>query len=242
MPQVPFLFKHTVDAVAASGEVASIATAGLAAPAALMAAYGAARAGSSLMSELRNAVFAKVAQGTIRKVGNQVLAHLHELDLSYHLSRQTGGLSRAIDRGTRGINFILSAMVFNVVPTALEVVLVSGILAYKCGPTFAALSVATLAAYTVFTFQMTAWRTKFRVDMNKMEAAANTRALDSLLNYETVRRLQFWTCVVEVVLMESTGLRAMQVAAHTDCCARSAACLAEQLTCRSSCHVSVLTC
>jgi ATP-binding cassette, subfamily B (MDR/TAP), member 7 len=117
----------------------------------------------------------------------QVLTHLHSLDLSYHVGRQTGGLSRAIDRGTRGINFILSSMIFNVVPTALEVVLVSGILAYKCGPTLAALSVATLISYTWFTFRMTAWRTQFRVEMNKMETAASTRALDALINFETVR-------------------------------------------------------
>ena len=117
----------------------------------------------------------------------QVLEHLQSLDLSYHMNRQTGGLSRAIDRGTRGINFILSSMIFNVVPTGLEVLLVSGILAYKCGPMFAGLSIATLAAYTWFTFTMTAWRTQFRVEMNRSEAAASTRALDALINFETVR-------------------------------------------------------
>jgi ATP-binding cassette, subfamily B (MDR/TAP), member 7 len=117
----------------------------------------------------------------------QVLAHLHSLDMSYHVSRETGSLSRAIDRGTRGINFILSSMIFNVVPTALEVLLVSGILAYKCGPATAALSVGTMLVYTVFTFNMTAWRTQFRVEMNKMDSKASTRALDALINYETVR-------------------------------------------------------
>lgn len=117
-----------------------------------------------------------------------MLGHLLELDLSYHLGRQTGALSRAIDRGTRGINFILSAMVFNVVPTALEVALVSGILAAKCGAPLAALTIGTLAAYTWFTTALTAWRTQFRVRMNRTEAEASTRALDALINYETVRR------------------------------------------------------
>lgn len=119
----------------------------------------------------------------------QVFEHLHSLDFTYHVGRQTGGLARAIDRGTRGINFILSSMIFNVVPTALEVLLVAGILAYKCGPPLAALALATLAAYTWFTFTMTAWRTQFRVRMNKMDAKASTRAVDALLNYETVWNL-----------------------------------------------------
>lgn len=113
--------------------------------------------------------------------------HLHSLDFTYHVGRQTGGLGRAIDRGTRGINFILSSMIFNVVPTALEVLLVAGILAHKCGAPLAGLALATLVAYTWFTFTMTAWRTQFRVRMNKMDAKASTRAIDALLNYETVR-------------------------------------------------------
>ena len=117
----------------------------------------------------------------------QVFEHLHSLDFTYHVGRQTGGLGRAIDRGTRGINFILSSMIFNVVPTALEVLLVAGILAHKCGPPLAGLALATLVAYTWFTFTMTAWRTQFRVRMNKMDAKASTRAIDALLNYETVR-------------------------------------------------------
>eukprot|EP00892_Ulva_mutabilis_P004061 jgi/Ulvmu1/2026/UM120_0022.1 len=187
--QVPFLFKYTVDALATPAAVdpAIGTTAALAAPVALIAAYGCARAGTAVMSELRNAVFAKVAQGAIRKVGRQVFEHLHGLDFTFHVGRQTGGLARAIDRGTRGINFILSSMIFNVVPTALEVLLVSGILAYKFGPPLAGLALGTLGAYTWFTFTMTAWRTQFRVRMNKSDAKASTRAVDALLNYETVR-------------------------------------------------------
>jgi ABC-type transport system involved in Fe-S cluster assembly fused permease/ATPase subunit len=106
--------------------------------------------------------------------------------MGYHVARHTGSLSRAIDRGTRGINFILSSMIFNVVPTALEVLLVSVILSYKCGPATAALSIATMVVYTWFTLSMTAWRTQFRVEMIKMDSKASTRALDALINYETV--------------------------------------------------------
>jgi ATP-binding cassette, subfamily B (MDR/TAP), member 7 len=115
-----------------------------------------------------------------------VFQHLHNLDFAFHVGRQTGALGRVIDRGTRGINFILSAMIFNVVPTALEVLLVAGILAYKCGPALAGLTLATLGAYTWFTFAITAWRTQFRVQMNRMDAKASTRAVDALINFETV--------------------------------------------------------
>jgi ATP-binding cassette, subfamily B (MDR/TAP), member 7 len=120
------------------------------------------------------------------KPAAQVLSHLQDLDFSFHVGRQTGGLARAIDRGTRGINFILSSMIFNVAPTAFEVLLVAGILAHKCGPALATLTIGTLAAYTWFTFTMTAWRTQFRLEMNKMDNKASTRALDALINYETV--------------------------------------------------------
>jgi hypothetical protein len=108
-----------------------------------------------LHTELRNAVFAKVAQGTIRQVARRVFLHLHHLDLGYHLSRQTGALSRTIDRGTRAINFLLSAMVFNVAPTVLEISLVCGILAISFGPSFAVATAATVAAYTAFTLTVT---------------------------------------------------------------------------------------
>jgi len=189
--QVPFLFKYTIDALNLdpSGATPASLSLGLlvATPATLIVGYGAARAGASLCNELRNAVFAKVTQRAIRSVAGSVFSHLHSLDLAYHLNRQTGALARVIDRGTRGINFILSSMVFNVGPTLLEVSLVAGILAYKCGPSFAALTGATMAAYTAFTFSITQWRTQFRKEMNKAENAAGSRAIDSLINYETVK-------------------------------------------------------
>jgi ATP-binding cassette subfamily B (MDR/TAP) protein 7 len=128
-----------------------------------------------------------VTYGAIRSVGLRVFRHLHALDLGFHLSRHTGALNRTIDRGTRGINFILTSMVFNVVPTAVEIALVSGILAYSYGAPFAALVGGTVATYTVFTLAVTQWRTRFRQEMNRAENQGNTRAIDSLINYETVK-------------------------------------------------------
>ncbi|MED6247827.1 ATP-binding cassette sub- B member 7, mitochondrial [Ataeniobius toweri] len=148
---------------------------------------GASRACSALFNELRNTVFGKVAQSSIRRIARNVFLHLHNLDLGFHLSRQTGALSKAIDRGTRGISFVLSALVFNLGPTVFEMALVSGILYYKCGGQFAAVALGTLSAYTIFTILVTQWRTRFRIEMNKADNAAGNAAIDSLLNYETVK-------------------------------------------------------
>jgi ATP-binding cassette subfamily B (MDR/TAP) protein 7 len=112
---------------------------------------------------------------------------LHQLDLNFHLNRQTGALSKAIDRGTRGISFVLSALVFNVVPTIVEVTLVSAILYAQFGIKYALVSIGCIAGYTIFTFAITQWRTKFRIDMNKAENEAGNKAIDSLINYETVK-------------------------------------------------------
>lgn len=195
--QVPFLFKLAVDWLSAfTGSASALASftdnnsallALFVSPAAVLIGYGIARAGSSACNELRNAVFSKVALRAIRTVSRKVFAHLHDLDLRFHLSRQTGALNRVIDRGSRAINFILSSMVFNVVPTILEIAMVSGILAYKFGPTFAWITSLSVAAYVAFTLIVTQWRTKFRQAMNKADNDASTRAIDSLLNYETVK-------------------------------------------------------
>ncbi|CAL9105908.1 unnamed protein product [Musa acuminata var. zebrina] len=195
--QVPFLFKLAVDWLSvAAGSVNSLASftetnatllALFGSPAAVLLGYGIARTGASACNELRNAVFSKVALRTIRVVSRKVFAHLHDLDLRYHLSRQTGALNRIIDRGSRAINFILSSMVFNVAPTILEIAMVSGILAYKFGATFAWITSLSVAAYVAFTLIVTQWRTKFRQAMNKADNDASTRAIDSLLNYETVK-------------------------------------------------------
>ncbi|KAK9069061.1 hypothetical protein SSX86_013177 [Deinandra increscens subsp. villosa] len=195
--QVPFLFKLAVDwLTTATGNPSSlsafaaanpIALAVFASPAAVLVGYGIARTGASAFNELRTAVFSKVALRTIRSVSRKVFTHLHQLDLRYHLSRETGALNRIIDRGSRAINFILSAMVFNVVPTILEISLVSGILAYNFGAPFALITSLSVAAYVAFTLAVTQWRTKFRTDMNKADNDASTRAIDSLINYETVK-------------------------------------------------------
>ncbi|KAK7385638.1 hypothetical protein VNO78_31389 [Psophocarpus tetragonolobus] len=191
--QVPFLFKLAVDSLsAATGNAGALASnsSGLAlfaTPVAVLIGYGIARSGASAFNELRTAVFSKVALRTIRLVSRKVFSHLHDLDLRYHLSRETGGLSRIIDRGSRGINFILSSMVFNVVPTILEISLVAGILAYKFGAPFALITSLSVAAYVFFTLAITQWRTKFRKAMNKADNDASTRVIDSLINYETVK-------------------------------------------------------
>ncbi|XP_066496175.1 iron-sulfur clusters transporter ABCB7, mitochondrial [Tiliqua scincoides] len=188
---VPFMFKYAVDNLNqmsgnvlnlsdAPNTVATMATA-------VLIGYGVSRAGSALFNEARNAVFGKVAQNSIRRIAKNVFLHLHNLDLSFHLSRQTGALSKAIDRGTRGISFVLSALVFNLGPTLFEVALVSGILYYKCGAQFALVALGTLGTYTVFTVGVTQWRTKFRIEMNKADNDAGNAAVDSLLNYETVK-------------------------------------------------------
>lgn len=195
--QVPFLFKLAVDwlttatgnasALASFTAANSTALALFVSPAAVLIGYGIARAGAAAFNELRTAVFSKVALRTIRSVSRKVFSHLHELDLNYHLSRETGALNRIIDRGSRAINFILSAMVFNVVPTILEISMVSGILAYKFGAPFAWITSLSVAAYVTFTLTVTQWRTKFRKAMNKADNDASTRAVDSLINYETVK-------------------------------------------------------
>merc|ERR1719483_1075142 len=185
---VPFIFSHAVDTLNAANQL------NLATPEAAVATiitstllgYGIARAGALGFSELRNAVFAKVAQHSIRKIAQNVFRHLHNLDLAFHLNRQTGALSKTIDRGSRGISFVLSALVFNVVPTILELSFVCGVLAYSCGPVYAGVAFTTVALYAAFTLSVTQWRTQFRVNMNKADNNAGNKAIDSLINFETV--------------------------------------------------------
>jgi ATP-binding cassette subfamily B protein len=153
----------------------------------LIVAYGLLRLLSTLFGELRDALFAKVTQRAIRRVALQVFEHLHSLSLRFHLERQTGGVSRDIERGTRGISFLLTFLLFNILPTLLEIGLVAAILFVKYDPLFAIITFVTLAAYIVFTLVVTEWRMVFRRTMNDMDSKANTRAIDSLINYETVK-------------------------------------------------------
>ncbi|CAG7718880.1 unnamed protein product [Allacma fusca] len=184
---VPFLFKIGVDSMSTaaplSGTVDTITNFTFA----ILLGYGIARAGAAGFNELRNAVFAQVAQRSIRKIAQNVFLHLHNLDLSFHLNRQTGALSKTIDRGSRGINFVLTAMVFNILPTAFELSLVSAVLGYKYGTDFALVALGCVSTYALYTLSVTQWRTKFRVAMNKAENESGNRAVDSLLNYETVK-------------------------------------------------------
>lgn len=189
--QVPFFFKDVVDHLSqlpAHGAAAGVPIeAVVSVPVALVVMYGVAKSAATGFAELRNALFASVAQAAIRKVSRDVFEHLHRLDLEFHLGRETGRLSRVIDRGGRSINFLLNSMVFRVVPTFLELTLVSGILAHKFGVQYAGVTVCTVAAYCYFTFTVTQWRTQIRKRMNEIENQANTKAIDSLINYETVK-------------------------------------------------------
>ncbi|GAX11581.1 ATP-binding cassette, subfamily B (MDR/TAP), member 7 [Fistulifera solaris] len=186
--QVPYLFKHLVDALdvtttttTTTGDVAIV-------PISLLLGYGMSRAAAVGFQEFRNAVFAVVAQDAIRHTGRTVFDHVHQqLDLQFHLSRNTGQLSRILDRGQRSISFLLNAAVFNVIPTLLEVSLVTGLLAYQFGSAQAIVALGTVTAYTAFTVGVTSWRTQFRRDMNRLESQASGRVVDSLLNYETVQ-------------------------------------------------------
>lgn len=183
--QVPFFFKDVVDSMNVDWSDSTVAL-----PAAIaltVICYGAARFGSVLFGELRNAVFARVAQNAIRTVSLETFKHLMKLDLGWHLSRQTGGLTRAMDRGTKGISYVLSAMVFHILPITFEISVVCGILTYQFGASFAGITFATMLLYSIFTIKVTAWRTAFRRDANKADNKAASVALDSLINFEAVK-------------------------------------------------------
>lgn len=177
---VPLILKDIIDAFDKEHAV-------LAVPVTLILAYGVLRLFSTLFGELRDAVFAKVTQRAIRRVAIQVFEQLHNLSLRFHLDRQTGGVSRDIERGTRGIGFLLNFMLFNILPTLLEIVLVAIILLSKYNPWYAIITFVTLLIYIAFTLILTEWRMRVRRDMNELDSRANTRAIDSLLNYETVK-------------------------------------------------------
>ncbi len=183
--EVPFYFKSIVDSMnidfmAVGGTAWTVAGS-------MIVAYGATRIGAALFQELRNAVFASVAQKAIRNVACNVFNHLLKLDLNFHLSRQTGGLTRALDRGTKGISFLLTSMLFHIFPTILEISMVCGILSYQYGWKFAAITSATMVAYTAFTITTTSWRTKFRKQANAADNQGATVAVDTLINYEAVK-------------------------------------------------------
>ncbi|KAM0308258.1 hypothetical protein ACHAO8_010175 [Botrytis cinerea] len=183
--QVPFYFKSIVDAM--NVDFATLGGTATTVAGSMILAYGLTRIGATLFQEVRNAVFASVAQKAIRRVACNVFDHLLRLDLNFHLSKQTGGLTRAIDRGTKGISFLLTSMVFHIFPTVLEISMVCGILTYQYGAKFAAITALTMVGYTAFTISTTAWRTKFRRAANAADNKGSTVAVDSLINYEAVK-------------------------------------------------------
>ena len=177
---VPLLLKEVIDALTGPRAL-------LVLPVFLLVGYGALRLTNSLFAELRDAVFAKVMQRSIRRVALQVFEHLHRLALRFHLERQTGGVSRDIERGTAGIRFLLNFMLFNILPTLFEIGLVTIILLVRYNAWYAIVTLGALVVYIAFTLFVTEWRMIFRRTMNEMDSKANTKAIDSLLNYETVK-------------------------------------------------------
>lgn len=180
---LPFILKYAVDSLNDS----SIITPLLLAPIALVAAYGVFRLLNVILGEVRDTLFGRVTERAMRRLGLEVFEHLHRLDLGFHLSRQTGGLSRDIDRGTNGISFLMRFMVFNIGPTLLEIAFVVGILFTQYGAKFALIIMCSVILYVFFSMKATDWRTRYVREVNQADNQTNTRAVDSLLNYETVK-------------------------------------------------------
>ena len=178
---VPVVLKEIVDGLA------NPSTAMLALPGGLILGYGLIRLAATFFNELREVVFARVTQGAVRDISLRVFRHLHSLSMRFHLERQTGGLTRDIERGSRGVGTLVNFTLYSVVPTLVEVLLVTGWLAYHYEPIFALITLTALVAYVAFTILVTEWRTHFRREMNELDSRANARAIDSLINYETVK-------------------------------------------------------
>ncbi|MEM6301921.1 MAG: ABC transporter ATP-binding protein/permease [Pseudomonadota bacterium] len=179
---VPFVLKALVDSLDLG-----ISTGPSLALLALVLAYGGARFSSTLFSELRDLLFGRVTEHAMRRLGLQVFNHVHTLDLRYHLQRRTGGLARDIERGISGISFLMRFFVFNIAPTLLEISMVAGILLWQYGIEYSAVVLAAVAVYVLFSFRATAWRTRFVRQVNEADTASTSRAVDSFLNYETVK-------------------------------------------------------
>jgi len=177
---VPFLYKHAVDTL--GGKYGLVVV-----PVMLVVAYGAARVCAQGFNELRDAVFAKVEQRAVRRLALSAFKHLHSLSLRFHLDRRTGGLARAVERGTQAVDFLLTFILFNIVPTLIEILIVCAILWRLYDWEFAAVTFATITVYIAFTFAVTDWRVRFRQEMNARDSEANSKSVDALLNYETVK-------------------------------------------------------
>ena len=181
---IPFLYKAAVDQLAPSAQsVAAV----IIVPVALVLAYGVARILMIGIAQLRDGLFAQVGQNAVRVVAVRTFRHIHDLSLRFHLDRRTGAMNRVIERGTKGIEFLLRFTLFSVIPTIIELILVCAILAWMFGPWYALVTGLSVTIYFVFTLAVTEWRTKFRRQMNDLDADASTKSVDSLLNFETVK-------------------------------------------------------
>jgi ABC-type transport system involved in Fe-S cluster assembly fused permease/ATPase subunit len=199
---VPIVLKQIVDSLTGEGAAGAAARgvadaaasaagdlhpAALAVPVALIVGYGLLRLSTSVFTELREYVFAKVTQRTVREIALKVFRHLHSLSLRFHLERQTGGLTRDIERGTRGVSSIVSYTLYSILPTLIEISMVLGYLAWQYHRDFTLITIVALVLYVVYTIVVTEWRTTFRRTMNELDTRANVKAIDSLMNYETVK-------------------------------------------------------
>jgi ATP-binding cassette subfamily B protein len=180
---VPFLYRDATNALSQ----ASPSTVAIAVPVMLIVAYGVGRVLMVVLAQVRDAIFAKVSQNAVRALALQTFRHLHALSLRFHLERRTGGLSRVIERGTKAIDLLLRFSVFNIIPTILELAFVTVIFIWAFNVWFAVVTAVTIAFYIAFTFAITEWRTRFHREMNALDTEANTKAIDSLLNFETVK-------------------------------------------------------
>jgi len=220
---LPLLYKQAVDYLTGASESMSAppetaltmsesvpTEAALALPLGLLIAYGGARVATLAFSELRDAIFARVAQRAIRTMALRTFRHLHRLSLRFHLDRQTGGLSRLIERGTKAVDRILSFILFSILPSLIEIGLACGVLWWLYGATFALITLATLLSYGLYTTKITEWRLKFRRTMNDSDSTANSKAIDSLLNYETVK---YFNNETHEINRYDTGLRLYENAA-----------------------------
>lgn len=181
---LPFVLKYIVDNIDVSqGDTKAL----LVLPVGLVIAYGLVRFSNVLFGEIRDTIFGRVTERAIRRIGLKVFQHLHSLDLEFHINRRTGGLSRDIERGTSGINFLMRFMIFNIVPTLLEISMVIGILLYNYGIGFAVITLVSIIAYVAFSVVITEWRTGFVREANKADSSSSNHAIDSLINYETTK-------------------------------------------------------
>ncbi len=178
---VPLILKELVDALDPNGGVLVVV------PVGLLLAYGGLRLATSFFGELQSTVFARVRFGIMRRISLQVVGHLHDLSLRFHLDRKTGEVARDIGRGTSSVSTLLNYLLFNIVPTLMEVGMVCAILVIQYDPRFAAVALVTVVIYVGFTFAVTAWRMRFRAETNRLDSEATSRAIDGLLNYETVK-------------------------------------------------------